>query len=394
VTTTESLLKQALEARVAAADLPSTPVLEVARNAARLRRRRARNAVVAAVAAAAAIGGPTALAVDWHTGADLPVASRPASDDGLLSQLPEGSAPAVGYLLGRTYVAADGSRTELDDTVGSVLDVAPYPDGLLVTTPSSSGGPDGIADQVRLGPDGQLEVRGCGGGELAVSGDGELVAHAYLDNGCGRWNSVVLAWGSTSRADAVVHDIVTPNGQQVEPIGVTADQVLYNALVPGDGAPEWRAYTTTELGPPVEVGGVARAEDWDPASGRVAGCTTDGRCVVVGEGGTVQLRLDEGEVPLAFSPDGRYLATRTPEDDATTTVTVRDSVTGDPVARLAGNAAAPSALSAAWEGSGHLLVAQVEGDQQALVRVGVDGTVELATTPTALAEGGYLLSAS
>jgi dipeptidyl aminopeptidase/acylaminoacyl peptidase len=156
-------------------------------------------------------------------------------------------------------------------------------------------------------------------------------------------------------------------------------------------------FTIDEVGMPVEVKGIVRASAWDPVTERVAGCSADDRCVVVDEqDGTVQLTLDPGEEPLSFSPDGRYLATMTGQGERSTTVTVRDSRTGDRVVTLAGedDAYHGDDSTVAWEDDRHLLLARVDADGEALVRLGVDGSTELATSPAEPTIGGYLLPAA
>ncbi|MFC7359972.1 WD40 repeat domain-containing protein [Nocardioides astragali] len=394
MTATEEMLRQSLHARADRTALEPTPMLDVVRRARELRRRSRRTTLIAAAAAVAAVGVPAGLAL----GSAGPDSSPSPADTTVtmdsLSDLPMGAPPAVDYVLDRTYVSADGTKTELVVDPGSVHDAAPYSGGVLVATRSQAGDSVGIADQVLFGPGVQVENKSCGGEELAVSGDGAHAAYTFFDNGCDRWTSVVLRWGPTGEGTGDPLDIVTTNGQRVEPVGVTADRVLYNVVDSTGGEPRLRVYTTDEWGPPLEVKGIARASTWDPTAGRVAGCSVDGQCVVVDEGdGSVQLTLDPGETPLSFSPDGRFLATATASDEQSPTVTVRDSRTGDVVTTLAGDDAAfqGDESSVAWEGSAHLLIARVDGDGEALVRLGIDGSAELATPATEPTLGGYLL---
>jgi DNA-directed RNA polymerase specialized sigma24 family protein len=395
MTATEERLRQSLRARADRAAFEPTPVLEVARRARELRRRRRGQVLVAATAAAAALAVPAGLLLVPDDVDRTPSPAGPTVTIGSLSDLPTGAPPTADYLLDRTYVFADGRRVELDVDPGSVLDAVPSPGGVLVTTPSPASSPAGIAAQRWFGPGGRALSSGCGGEQLALSGNGELAAYVHLEGGCDSWTQQpTLAWGPTAGAEADRVDIVTPNGERVEPVGVSVDRVLYNVSDPTGGEQPRRVYTTEELGPPVEVRGITRAAAWDPVSDRVAGCPADGPCVVVTEGdGAVGLTLDPHEEPLSFSPDGRYLATATGQGERSTTVTIRDSRTGDVVVALAGDDASfqGDASSVAWEDVDHLLVARVDADGEALVRLGVDGSTALATPVTDPSIGGYVL---
>lgn len=399
MTTTEDLLRQSLRARADRTEYQPTSPLDVARRARELRRKRSMTTVLAAAATVAAVAVPAAVVLG--TGEDpgrSPAPAGPAGGAtvtvGSLSELPTGAPPAVDYLLDRTYVFGAGGRTELDVEPGAVRDAAPYPGGVLVTTLTPSPDPAGIADLLWFSRDGKLEYPGCGGEELALSDDGKLFAHVFLDGGdCGRWVGPVLRWGPTAGPEGKYVDIVTTNGTRVEPVGVTPEETLYNTYDAQTGEP-MMVTTTTELGPPLEVPGLATAAAWDPATGRVAGCTDAGGCVVVDEqDGSVLLTLDVGEEPLSFSPDGRYLATMTGQGERSTTVNVRDSRTGDAVVTLVGedDAYHGDESSVAWEDDRHLLLARVDADGEALVRLGVDGSAELATPVAEPTIGGYLL---
>ena len=398
MTTTEERLRQSLRVQADRTTYEPTPVLEIARRARELRRKRTVTTLLATAATVAAVGVPAAVVMNVGGPDRTPSPVGPAGGAtitiGSLSELPSGATPAVDFVLDQTYVFAAGGRTELDVEPGSVRDAAPYPGGVLVTTQTPAAGSVGIADHLWFSRDGELEYPGCGGAELALGGDGKLAAHVFLDGGdCGRWVGPVLRWGPTAGEDADDADIVTADGQRVEPVGVTAERVLYNTYDAANGDPLW-VTTTTELGPPVEVPGLATASAWDPATGRVAGCPADGRCVVVDEqDGSVVLSLDAGEEPLSFSPDGRYLATMTGQGEPSTTVTVRDSRTGDRVVTLTGEEDAyhGDGSTVAWEDDRHLLLARVDADGEALVRLGVDGSAALATPVAEPTIGGYLL---
>ena len=391
----EDLLRRSLHAQAGRTTYQPTSALEVARRARALQRSRTRRTVLVAAAAAAIVAVPAGLLLGSDGSERPPAPAGPTVTIGSLSELPTGAPPGVDYLLGRTYVFADGDRVELDVEPGSVQDAAPYPDGVIVTR-RSTGDPSGIADHLWFARSGELEYGGCGGDELALSSDGELFAYARTLRGCDTWGRwPVLQWGDT---DTMLGDPVhvgTLNGQRVEPVGVTKDRILYNATETTGSTLPPRVYTIDEVGVPVMVDGIVRAAAWDPTTERVAGCPSEGRCVVVGEAdGEVQLTLDAGEEPLSFSPDGRYLATAEGEGEEgrLTTLTVRDSRTGTVVVALTGDEVVVAGQdSVAWEGPAHLLIAHRGADGQGLVRLGVDGSAELATAVGEATVGGYLL---
>jgi hypothetical protein len=336
---------------------------------------------------------PVSLMVGSGDSDRAPAPAGPTVTIDSLSELPAGAPPAVDYLLDRTYVFSDGGRVELDVDPGSVLDAAPYPGGVVVAALSSAP----VADHLWFTRDGELAHGGCGGEEVVLSRDGSLFAYARTVRGCDSWTrSPVLMWGRTAQMAADPLHVDVLNGQRVEPVGVSTDRLLFNAAdSTGRGSPP-RVYTIDKAGMPVEVEGIARAAAWDPATSRVAGCPSEGSCVVVDErDGTVQLRLDPGEKPLSFSPDGRYLASVTGQGGRSTTVAIRDSRTGDPVAAVAGAGPAfEGDDSIAWEDSDHVLLAWVDTDGEGLVRLGVDGSAVRATSVTEPTVGGYLLPGS
>lgn len=399
MTTMEDRLRQSLRTRADRTTYEPTPVLDVARRARELRRKRRTTSLLSAAAAVLALGVPTGvvLALDdgpGRTPAPAGPAEGPTVRIGRLSTLPAGARPAVDYVIGEVYVFAAGGRTELDVGPGGVRDAAPFPSGVVVTTNTNA---VGIADHLYFGRDGELDYSGCGGEEFALSSDGRLAAYVNPGRGCDSWRRPLLTWGPTADQEVsgslTETEVGTADGQRVEPVGVTADRTLYDVSDPASGEPAG-VYVTGESGPPVEVTGIVRATTWDPITERVAGCTADDRCVVVDErDGSVLLALDAGEEALSFSPDGRHLATVTGAGAPSATVRVRDSRTGELVVTLAGDDAAaqgdPAAV--AWEDSSHLLLSRVDPDGEALVRLGIDGTLSLATSLHKPTLGGYLL---
>ena len=400
----ENWLRRSLHARAGLspglASGQTTPTVDVARPARTHRRKQIRTALLAAALAAAvvAVVGVPAGSTTVSGGRDrTPAPAGQTASTGPLSELPTGAPPAVDYLLDRTYVFADGDRVELDVNPGTVLDAAPYTDGVLVTVRSPTAASSEIADHLWFTRDGQLEHGGCGGEEVVLSADGAEFAYARTVRDCDRWGRwPVLQWGSTEDMLGTPRHLDTLEGQRVEPVGISTEQILYNATGSTGSSRARRVYTIGEVGIPVEVEGIARATAWDPATGRVAGCPSEGSCVVVDDrDGAVQLTLDPGEEPLSFSPDGQYLATVRGDGGRSTTITVLHVPSGDVVVAWTGDSAAFQGHdSVAWEGSGALLIAAVDTDGEGLVRLGMDGSTELATPITAPTVGGFLLPMS
>lgn len=399
MSTTEDLLREALHARADRTTYEPTSVADVATRARFEQRRQTRGRVLVAAAAAAAVALPVGLVLG--TGPDSspepagptePVTVRIDS----LTDLEQGAPPAIDHVDGSTYVFASGERLELSVEPGVVLDAAPYRGGALV---SGAGDPEVASLAAGLtwfDRDGTERWTRCGSPELTVSVDGNLSAHAYIDGGdCSQWTGPVLAWGPASD-DAPDKDIVTPNGERVEPVAVTEDHVLYNTTATV-GRQRQAVMLTTELGPPEQVPGLANALTYDEPSGLVGGCPVDGRCGLFDVAdGTAALTLDDREVPRAFSPDGRHLLTTTIADGHPGILTVRDVETGDPVVRMDGGEDTYLAIDTAlaWEDDEHLLFGRVDRTGQALVRLGLDGSLELATPLEEPTLGGYLLPGS
>jgi hypothetical protein len=87
----------------------------------------------------------------------------------------------------------------------------------------------------------------------------------------------------------------------------------------------------------------------------------------------------------AFSPDGQYLVGLADIPDGNSpTLSILDATTGDPVIDFEVTPARNRAVGiaqAVWEDTETLLATYVDGNQQYVVRLGLDGTVERVACP-------------
>lgn len=399
--TTEDLLRASLRARADRTEYDPTPLIQVAGRARALRRRRTGTALLAAAATVAAVAVPVGILL----GGDDERAPQPApaptsvvtADIGSLGELAQGAAPGTDYVDDRTYVATDGARTDLPvGDAGRLSAVAPYRGGFLVT--ASNPALPNAADVTSLDEAGSTRWTRCGSDQLAVSEDGRVTGYATIvyGDGCEPWVGAVLTWGLTDEPRDL-DEQVTSNGERVDPVAVTDEDMVYNASDAKTGE-SLRVYVTPLMGPPEEVPGLASAADLDHASGTLAGTDTDGNAVLVDvRTGEVRAELGSGRVPVSFSPDGRYVVTASYDGDGRPPITVHDVTTGEEVLVVPApepGGPLPDPWAVAWEDDTHLLVGALDTAEQAIVRVGLDGTVELATTPAPETLAGFLFATS
>ena len=87
-------------------------------------------------------------------------------------------------------------------------------------------------------------------------------------------------------------------------------------------------------------------------------------------------------LPLAFSPDGKHLLATAPhgyEGLGASSLTILDRATGKPTLTLTNNARSQAAITdMVWEDDEHVLAVVVQKLDWGIVRVGLDGSVELA----------------
>ncbi len=381
----EDLVARTLEEVVRTTDHPTTSAATVAaRSRALGRARRRTTALVVAAAAVLVAGGWTALRTgDDHATAASP--TGPHTPARSLLDLPPGEAPQVAYLEGDAFVTASGQRVTAR-AFSTATTAASLGDGVLIAGRTTSQRPFAV---ISLVSGGSTQRLGCGTPSFAVgSGD----AAYWLSVGCrfvgpGRLfhgtavsptpkGVIYSAVGSTSRG-------LVADGTQVLPQGAGSDGPL---LIAPDGSRSRIPHVS-------EVSAVS------PSGGLVVGVDPRGDGVVAETStGAVQWRAGVGTLGH-FSASGRYvvvtknLGARTAQGVGDVVV-VMDAATGHQVAStVLPNLSIVS--TAAWEGDGSVLVVvEDRQQQQAIVRVALDGSITRATPVAPSGKGTFRLAAT
>jgi hypothetical protein len=300
---------------------------------------------------------------------------------GGLSRLPVGRPPAVGYTDGREFVAPGGRRTPLEiDDPSAVTAVAAYAGGFLVAVGDRP--EEGAVSLLRLGVDGQRIWTRCSGGSPTVGPDGS-VAFATWPEPCasddGRFTAVTVA-GRGPDADRVYSGRLVVSGLRGDRVVLTPGHSP-DLVFLGDPAGGVRPLT-----------GLGSAGAVDPTSGLISGQAEGDRfrgLIVDPESEEVRTTIPGWQLGR-FSPDGQHLLGNHLQLGKPS-VGVFEVTTGRRVVELTGGVG-EEANEAVWEGDTHLLVVVgTERGTEAVVRVGFDGSVDLAT-PLAPA-GTYHLAA-
>jgi len=367
MTSPEELLTDALHERVDRRHVPSTPMGDVVTRARRLqRRRRVRNGVVAA-AVVAVLATPFVLDATHRPGTSpvptdpAPTAPSTAPLRVRLADVALGRPPAIAWIDGSDYVAADGTRTTLPvDRIGSAT---PYRGGFLVSA---------YGDYHLTLLDSSLRAvwRRCATAGLAVSQDG--LRTAYPTGNCGL-AAGTLHHGPTDGTDEQTARF--PSAGQI-PVGFLGETVVVSgyggvspALVDADG-------TTTTIDRLRRVSGV------DDSHGLVSGQLASGGdvrvtgAVVDPRAGVVKWRAP-GWTLRAFSPDGSMVIGMR-LDDGGSGVAIFDAETGEQLHAFA----LPRRFGftqVAWEDDEHLLMTTTQIHAQAILRTTLDGAIQRAT---------------
>lgn len=364
----EELLSDTLRQRVDHRDVPSTPMSEVVGTARRIRRgRRIRNGVVAAVVVGV-LATPFVIDAANRPGAD-PTPTDPSPTPAphvRLADVALGEPPAVPWIDGSDYVAADGTRTTFP--IDGVTNATPYQGGFLVSSyTNESGRLTLLDDQLR-------EVwRTCGLPTMAVSQD--RATTAYVAGGC-RGTQQALHLGRTDGSGAEQTGPIGDFG----PVGILDSRVVTSSM--NEGPPnlvDLSGGTTpldalrTAAGVEPQRGLVSGQLAGDDPAKRFAGAVVDAR------DGSVTWS-ERGWQLLAFSPDGsKVVGISNTGSDAWA---VFDSETGEHLHEFA----LPAGFEfrrVAWEDEEHLLMVTTQGRTQAILRTTLDGAIQRATDATA-----------
>jgi hypothetical protein len=363
----EDVLRDALRAK--AGDAIADLTFEEIRRNARTQQRRTtrRTALLVAAAVAVAVGVPTAYLLRPSNNEPAPAPqptqsptaspSATAAADHGLAAIPRGADPTVAYFRDGLVHEPDGSTTHLPGEATDVVEFTPYHGGWFVL--------DSVGGLVQYDSSGAVVLRSHQeGASLAVTPDQMRTAflvdnhiRAGISTGMGEGESDLQVGAGASMAGLIGDDRVVYNSAS----GVVASDFAGRATILHGLSSAFATSAGHNL-----VGGVAP----DGTSGRVVSADT---------GGTLWTSAWQ---PMAFSPDGRYVAASLfSENSDTTDVAILDAQSGSVVSRLSlTDRHLSQAGPLTWEQSdGALLVDVQDAHGQAVLRIGRDGTVTRAT---------------
>lgn len=373
MTGVEEFLSDTLHGRVDHRDLPSTPMGDVVTRARRLqRRRRVRNGVVAATVVAV-LATPFVLDATHRPGTSpvptdpAPTAPSTAPLRVRLADVALGKPPAIAWIDGSDYVAADGARTTLPVDQASVA--TPYGGGFLVA---------GFGDKHLTLLDGELRQvwRRCASiPRLAVSEGGLRTAYATGNcGGAGAGAGGTVHFGPTDGTDERTAPMTLATGG---PVGFLGDAVVlssYNegppVLVDADGTATTIDALRFVTGVDDRLGLVSGQPAGRGGAPSAAGAVVDPR--------TGAIRWQQPDWSLyAFSPDGSMVV-GAQQSTGEQAFGVFDAETGEQLHAFA----LPRRFGftqVAWEDDEHLLMTTTQIHAQAILRTTLDGAIQRAT---------------
>lgn len=396
----EDRVHDALHRRVDPIQHAPLTVTDVRRRAQRIQRRRAAVAGVA-VAAALAIAVPVGLTMTGsNQRSEVPPATQPPSPT---PQLASGTVlvdPRSAEVVEETPVPlidVDGPSLITSDGIVDLPHVydtlTPYLDGWVgVAMYDAPDLPPAVIEF--LGADLRVDDGGSPTGGLVVSPDGRRIAWSEYDGS--RWQ-VVVADPSGGSEWVYTTFPPSPEDHRVEPVGfVSEDEVAVRTF---DNTVDSQTYVAGG-GAPVEVPGLLQADAASPALGVVAGptrYTPDGTCYAVvdalGRSGEPLWKTCDHGIG-AFSPSGTYVIGTDLEADGygSPTVAVLDAATGKEIVTF--KAVLPRRTvgggfwtQIAWEGDDALVVRLSSGDDNFMVRLGLDSSVQRIDIPSSGVSG-------
>lgn len=386
----EGQLHDALHGRVDTLDRSPLSFTDVRHRARRIRRRRA-VAAGAGIVAVLALLVPAGLAINGPDRRTLlpPSTQTPPAVTGTVRVDPRsadvGDAPGVPLVdtTGPTLVMGDVSL----DLSRAYDQVTPYRDGWIALAKVDGIGTIDVLDASL----GVVEETTNSSSGLTVSSDGTRVAWAFHDGDHWSITNSDVAGDEAERPWTTLPE--GPYASEAGTIGfVSPDEVLAFQLDQGDGT--ITSFLADGLAI-VELPWIDQAASASPTTGMIAARATvdDGRsCGAVFDGRTRSpepLWTDCDRTMSDFNPDGNLLAAFPDGDQASDGnprgLSILDATTG---ASLVDFEVTPTrgrpvgiATRIAWEDDQTLLATYVDGNQQYVVRLGLDGTVERVAGP-------------
>ncbi|HEX3932246.1 MAG TPA: hypothetical protein VHW64_16210 [Nocardioides sp.] len=371
--TTEELLSRTFTEVTETSDYPYTPVEVVAARAATIRRRHRRTASLVAAAALVVAGGSAAA---WlHGRGSTPGPSHP-TPLGSLPDLPMSGAPRVGLVSGDVYLAASGQRVT-SARISTALTFAPDGSGVLLASDQT-----GHLTLWQVATDGSTTKVGCGTQTFAIDGDTPTY---WVSDDCGLHGAGSLVTGTTRQA--------TARAMSYSPVGRVGGGIVADSgpTFPGQGSAGSRAdaqvagsVVVAADGTVTKIPGLTIVQDATTAGDLVLGVNGYDRSRVVdATTGDVRWTADTWSLG-AFSSSGRYTSGyqevgRQTSPGVGDVVAAWDSATGRQVMRLV----LPGMVlrsTPVWEGDSAMLVVVEDLErQEAVLRVGLDGSATRAT---------------
>ncbi|HET8604461.1 MAG TPA: hypothetical protein VFM09_11070 [Marmoricola sp.] len=371
---------------------------EVLARAGRINRRRRTTTVLVAAAAAVALVAPAGVLLDRDgTSAPAPgpanhptAPASPTPDPqvhriGAFDALPRGARPATGYLAGDVWHGPDGSTWQPPATPWGVLDIAPLGDGFLVGTPSEE---LGQPTAMLVGADGTVVHHWPMTGGFATSAGGHVVAFAQPDgtpvvvqDGGTKWYTMPrITQGTGFRAVAVLGEDCkeqVPGGGGCTVFVNTTGRHPKAWAATSHGIVDRAGQDLTGIGDVRSDGTLAGLTSYDEQ--------TMSTCSKVEPPHGPGWRTCANRFGM-FSPDGsELLATNAIGDGlGDTVIDLLDARTGDPVARYevaSGPTTTGAITGMRWEDDSHVLAIVFSDGRWAVLRVGLDGRVEVAVPP-------------
>jgi hypothetical protein len=366
--TAEDLLTRTFAEVTETTDYPTTSMATVVARSRALRGARRRRVAYVAAAAVVVVGGLSA-AVALRGGGDT--APGPA---GPLGGFEQGAPPKIDYLDGDRFVPLSGEPVT-SPAFAKATDAVAWKNGVLVASSGTSRHP---FSKVSFVSNGLVSRVGCGSGTFAVAPGGDDPVY-WLSDTCAFGGTGRLVQGSTSTA--------TAKGATFTPVGVVDEGVVAAGGTTPTGPrlpsravvirPDHASVIALRLGLPRTA---------TAAGGLVAGDARDftGSAVVDVGSGAVVWRAPASWTLGKFSASGRYVVgtqsvgVQQP-GNVGDVVGIWDAATGHQVRQVTLPGLVVDAT--AWEGDDSLLVvAEDRQGQEAILRVGLDGSVS-RTTP-------------